>query len=69
MGFGALTVDSAEYQPVPYCSDQQIHAHIENIGKATGHTSTKVVTSGAQHGDNTTGHIFTAVIAGTFNYR
>src|SRR5690606_4967047 len=46
----------------------EVVIQIKYIGKPTGHTCTEVVAYFTQHSHNTTSHIFTAVVARTFNH-
>src|SRR5690606_14274880 len=40
---------------------------VQYVSEATGHTGAKVITGSTQDGHQAAGHIFTAVIASTFN--
>src|SRR5690606_23096628 len=46
----------------------EVPVEVKHIGKATGHASTEVVTDAAEDGDVTTGHVFTAMVAGAFHH-
>src|SRR5690606_36587527 len=64
--FGGNTVQLNQFVVIML---NEVIIQIKYISKTTGHTRPEVMTDFTQHGHDPTGHIFTAVIASTFDDR